>query len=133
MADTNHIAHIVESYRKMGFGTAIDDFGAGYAGLGLLAKFQPDYINLDMELIRAIDTSMPRRLIVESVIRMCNKFGIVVIAEGVETVAEYHTLRKLGIRYIQGYLLARPALRGLPTISLPSAQDAPAARHKRRV
>lgn len=131
MSDTGHIANIVDSYRKMGFGTAIDDFGAGFAGLGLLAKFQPDYIKLDMELIRAIDISMPRRLIVESVIRLSNKFGIVVIAEGVETVAEYQTLRKLGVRYIQGYLLARPALQSLPTISLPYAQDAPSARHKR--
>src|SRR4051812_27209972 len=51
MADTDHIKDIVESYRKMGFATAIDDFGAGYAGLGLLAKFQPDLIKMDMELI----------------------------------------------------------------------------------
>jgi EAL domain-containing protein (putative c-di-GMP-specific phosphodiesterase class I) len=120
MADTDHIGNIVDSYRKMGFTTAIDDFGAGYAGLGLLAKFQPDLIKLDMELIRAIDTVMPRRLIVESVVRLCDKLGIVVIAEGVETVAEYDTLRSLGIRYIQGYLLARPGFKILPQIELPS-------------
>jgi len=55
MADANHVRTIVESYRKMGFSTAIDDFGAGHAGLGLLAKFQTDYIKLDMELIRDLD------------------------------------------------------------------------------
>lgn len=119
MADTQHISGIVESYRKMGFATAIDDFGAGYAGLGLLARFQPDLIKLDMELIRAIDTSMPRRLIVESIARLCDKLGIVIIAEGVETTAEYETLRGLGIRYIQGFLLARPAFRALPHVELP--------------
>ena len=63
MADTDHIKTIVDSYRRMGFATAIDDFGAGYAGLGLLAKFQPDLIKLDMELIRGIDCSMPLRLL----------------------------------------------------------------------
>ena len=132
MADTGHVGNIVDSYRKMGFGTAIDDFGAGYAGLGLLAKFQPDFIKLDMELIRAIDSSMPRRLIVESVIRMCCKFGIVVMAEGVETAAEYYTLRKLGIRYMQGYLIARPACQSLPSIALPSTQRNPVAGFKCR-
>jgi EAL domain-containing protein (putative c-di-GMP-specific phosphodiesterase class I) len=120
MADTNHISNIVDCYRKMGFATAIDDFGAGYAGLGLLAKFQPDLIKLDMELIRAIDTSMPRRLIVESVARLCDKLNIVVIAEGVETAAEFDTLRGLGIRYIQGYLLAPPAFQALPRSDLPN-------------
>jgi EAL domain-containing protein (putative c-di-GMP-specific phosphodiesterase class I) len=121
MADTDHIKNIVETYRKMGFATAIDDFGAGYAGLGLLAKFQSDLIKLDMELIRDIDTSMPRRLIVESVVRLCRKLRIKVIAEGIETLAEYETLQSLGIRYTQGYLLARPALRALPSVTLPLA------------
>lgn len=121
MVDTDHISDIVDSYRKMGFATAMDDFGAGYAGLGLLARFQPDLIKLDMELIQAIDTSMPRRLIVESLARLCDKLGIVIIAEGVETPAEYETLRGLGIRYIQGYILARPAFRALPCIELPDA------------
>lgn len=123
MADTRHIANIVESYRQMGFATALDDFGAGYAGLGLLAKFQPDLIKLDMELIRAIDTSMPRRMIVESMVRLCTKLGIVLIAEGIETVAEYDALRALGVRYIQGYLLARPGFRTLPRIALPASID----------
>ncbi len=131
MADTDHISGIVDSYRKMGFATAVDDFGAGYAGLGLLAKFQPDLIKLDMELIRAIDISMPRRLIVESVARLCDKLGIVIIAEGVETAAEYDTLRGLGIRYIQGYLLARPAFRALPSVKLPDASHSSTEQRRR--
>jgi len=119
MADAGHVRTIVESYRKMGFGTAIDDFGAGHAGLGLLAQFQTDYIKLDMELIRAIDTSLPRRMIVEGVVRIAASLDITVIAEGVETIGEYRTLRSLGIRYIQGYLLARPGFRELPAYTLP--------------
>jgi EAL domain-containing protein (putative c-di-GMP-specific phosphodiesterase class I) len=111
----------------MGFGTAIDDFGAGHAGLGLLAKFQTDYIKLDMDLIRGIEQSMPRRMIVEGVIRIAQSLGITVIAEGIETLAEYDVLRALGVRYIQGYLLARPGFRCLPAVTLPSENIAAVA------
>jgi len=117
--DTAHVQNIVETYQRMGFATAIDDFGAGHAGLGLLARFQPDIIKLDMELIRGIDASLPRRLIVDGVIRMARALGIEVIAEGIETVGELDALRALGVRYLQGYLLARPALRALPVAVLP--------------
>ncbi len=127
MADTAHVRNIVDSYRKMGFGTAIDDFGAGHAGLGLLAKFQTDYIKLDMELVRGIDASMPRRMIVDGVIRIADALGITVIAEGIETIGEYDALRASGIRHIQGYLLARPALRKLPVVTMPVDHDAKAA------
>ena len=111
----------------MGFGTAIDDFGAGHAGLGLLAKFQTDYIKLDMELVRGIDASMPRRMIVDGVIRIADALGITVIAEGIETIGEYDALRAGGIRHIQGYLLARPAFRKLPVVTMPVDHDAKAA------
>lgn len=114
MADPGHVANIVATYRAMGFGTALDDFGAGHAGLGLLARFQPDMLKLDMELIRGIDASLPRRVIVEGVVRMCDALGLTLIAEGVETEAELDTLRALGIRYVQGYLIARPAFEALP-------------------
>ncbi|MEG3164830.1 EAL domain-containing protein [Sphingomonas sp. PB2P19] len=127
MSDTDHVKHIVESYRQMGFATAIDDFGAGHAGLGLLAKFQTDIIKLDMDLIRGIDASTPRRLIVQGVVRIAESMGITIIAEGIETPEEYATLRKIGVRYIQGYLLARPGFRNLPPIKMPPAQTAAVA------
>jgi EAL domain-containing protein (putative c-di-GMP-specific phosphodiesterase class I) len=82
IVDAEHVAEIVRKYREMGFGTALDDFGAGHAGLGLLARFQPDLIKLDMELVRGIDSSLPRRVIVESVAAMCRGLGITLIAEG---------------------------------------------------
>lgn len=121
MTDTAHVSGIVKCYQEMGFGTALDDFGAGHAGLGLLAKFQTDLIKLDMELIRGIDTSLPRRMIVEGMIRIAEKMGIIVIAEGIETIEEYRILREMGIRYIQGFLIARPGFRKLPEITWPDA------------
>ena len=127
MADTDHVRNIVDCYARMGFATAIDDFGAGHAGLGLLAKFQTDFVKLDMDLIRNIDASMPRRLIVGGVIRIAESLNVKVIAEGIETVAEYNALRELGVRYLQGYLLARPGFRALPAISLPDKRYAAAA------
>ena len=108
----------------MGFATALDDFGAGHAGLGLLAKLQTDVVKLDMELIRGIDSSMPRRMIVDGVVRMLERMNIGVIAEGIETEGEYAALRALGLRYFQGYLFAKPALRALPPVTYPDVGSA---------
>ncbi|MEH3101193.1 EAL domain-containing protein [Sphingomonas adhaesiva] len=121
MTDTGHVANIIDTYRRMGFATALDDFGAGHAGLSLLARLQTDIVKLDMELIRNIDTSMPRRMIVEGLLGMFARMGITVLAEGIETPGEYETLRAMGVRYMQGYLLARPALMALPRPVLPPA------------
>lgn len=120
MTDTDHVGTIIDAYRQLGFATAIDDFGAGHAGLGLLARLQTDLIKLDMELVRGIDASLPRRMIVEGVMRMMQGLNITVIAEGIETEAEHATLAALGVRYQQGYLFARPGLRVLPAINMPA-------------
>jgi len=119
MVDAAHVQRIVDSYREMGFGTALDDFGAGYAGLNLLARFQPDIIKLDMELIRGVESSLPRRTIIEAVVRMCASLGVTVVAEGIETNAELAALRALGVRYIQGFLFAKPGFEQLPKVALP--------------
>jgi EAL domain-containing protein (putative c-di-GMP-specific phosphodiesterase class I) len=118
MSDPAHVANIIATYRKMGFGTALDDFGAGHAGLSLLARFQPDIIKLDMELIRGLESSLPRRLIVDGVAKMCEALGITVIAEGIETAAELETLRAIGVRYIQGFYFAKPAFEALPVVTV---------------
>jgi EAL domain-containing protein (putative c-di-GMP-specific phosphodiesterase class I) len=118
MMDPAHVANIIATYQKMGFGTALDDFGAGHAGLNLLACFQPEIIKLDMELIRGLDASLPRRLIVGGVVKMCSELGITVIAEGIETRDELEALRAIGVRYIQGFYFARPAFEALPPIDL---------------
>jgi EAL domain-containing protein (putative c-di-GMP-specific phosphodiesterase class I) len=110
MDDTAHVANIVAEYKRMGFTTAIDDFGAGYAGLGLLARFQPDLIKIDMELLRGVDTSPARQAIVAGIVAMGRALDIAVLAEGVETAAELATLRAAGIDLFQGYYFARPQL-----------------------
>ncbi len=121
MVDPGHVANIIATYQKMGFGTALDDFGAGHAGLNLLARFQPDIIKLDMELIRGVDASLPRRMIVEGVMRMAQALGVTVIAEGIETQAELEALCAIGIRYVQGFYFARPGFEALPTVVMPAA------------
>jgi len=119
MNDPDHVASIIACYQQMGFGTAIDDFGAGYAGLSLLARFQTDLIKLDMDLIRNLDASLPRRLIIDRVVKMCRDLGIEVIAEGVETMAELDALRAMGLKLFQGYLFAKTGFRHLPDCTWP--------------
>jgi EAL domain-containing protein (putative c-di-GMP-specific phosphodiesterase class I) len=116
MRDTGHVRNIIEAYRRRGFTTAIDDFGAGYAGLGLLAELQPDVVKIDMALIRGIDSSVAKRAIVRAVVGLTAELGISVIAEGIETADELHTVRSLGIGLCQGYLLGRPLVEALPRV-----------------
>ncbi|OHV16578.1 diguanylate phosphodiesterase [Methylorubrum extorquens] len=118
MVDVPHLQRIITEYRKQGFLTALDDFGAGHAGLNLLANFQPDLIKLDMELIRGIATSPTRQIIIACVTTMARELGITVLAEGVESEAELTALRAAGIRLFQGYYLAKPAVAMLPNVQL---------------
>jgi EAL domain-containing protein (putative c-di-GMP-specific phosphodiesterase class I) len=112
--DQARFGRIIGAYRDAGFRTAIDDFGAGYAGLTLLARFQPDIVKLDMELARGIDTDPVRRSIVGGVRRICEDLGVMLVAEGVETAGEYAALCDLGVSLLQGYLFARPQVEALP-------------------
>jgi EAL domain-containing protein (putative c-di-GMP-specific phosphodiesterase class I) len=121
--DTRHLQNIISEYRRQGFVTAIDDFGAGYAGLGLLADFQPDLIKLDMELIRGIDTSKARQAIVAGVMHIARELEIEVLAEGVETEAEFVVLKAAGVTLFQGYWFAKPGFECLPAIA-PAAERA---------
>lgn len=122
MRDVAHVRHILDAYRERGFTTAIDDFGAGYAGLSLLADLHPDLLKLDIALIRDIDSSPSRQAIVAGLMSVAKALHIDCIAEGIETVRELATVRSLGIRLCQGYLLARPATEHLPEV--PSASYA---------
>lgn len=109
-----HLRRIVEEYRAIGFATAIDDFGAGYAGLNLLTHFQPDTLKLDMNLIRNINQDRRRQLIVRHLIQLADELPCTLIAEGVETYEEARYLADMGIRLQQGYLYARPGFEVLP-------------------
>ncbi len=114
ISDPTHALRIIKDYQQRGFLTAIDDFGAGYSGLNLLAQFQPHIVKLDMALTRDIDRDPVRRAIVGGVIGTCKALGCQVIAEGVERHEELDTLRGMGVSLFQGYLLARPGLECLP-------------------
>ncbi len=112
----DHVQRIVETYREFGFLTAIDDFGAGYAGLGLLSRLQPDLIKIDMELLRDIHLSHAKQTIVAGIVGIARALNITVLAEGVESEAEFTVLRSSGIKLFQGYYFARPALMSLPEV-----------------
>lgn len=122
--DTAHLLNILRSYRTLGFKTAIDDFGAGFAGLGLLCAFQPDLVKLDMDLTRGIDSSPVKRAIVGHTVHMLNDLGIGIVCEGLETWEEVACLRAMGVETMQGYVFAKPALEALPVPRWP--EDAPA-------
>lgn len=116
VVDADTLARIFRDYRKVGVKTAIDDFGAGYSGLNLLARFQPDIVKLDMDLIRGIDADRPKQIIVESIVGLCDKLGVAPLAEGVETASERDVLANLGIDLMQGYLFARPAFQAIAAV-----------------
>lgn len=116
VADTAHLQNIITEYRKHGFTTAIDDFGAGHAGLGLLVDFQPDLLKIDMKLLRDVDTSPARQAVVDGIVGIAEKLDITVLAEGIETEAEYLMLKAAGIRLFQGYWFAKPAFEELPAV-----------------
>jgi EAL domain-containing protein (putative c-di-GMP-specific phosphodiesterase class I) len=108
----------------LGYKLAIDDLGAGYAGLSSFAQLEPDIAKLDMSLIRDIDGSLQKQSIVKSMIDVCrNELGVAVVCEGVETLAERDTLGKLGSDTQQGYFFGRP----VAGFSAPRWSQAPSA------
>ena len=113
--DVTHLINILHTYKSIGFKTAIDDFGAGYAGLLLLVKFQPDIVKIDMDLIRGIDTSAVKRTVLANVLSMLEQLGVTPLCEGIETTEEMEVLRAMGVPLVQGYLLAKPAFEALST------------------
>ncbi len=116
VTDRPHLVNIFREYRRFGFHTAIDDFGAGYAGLGLLAEYQPDIIKIDMDLVRGIDESKPKQAIVNGIVSICAALNVRVLAEGIETPAERDFLYSAGIDLMQGYLFCKPAFQAIGII-----------------
>ncbi|MGA2779672.1 MAG: EAL domain-containing protein [Steroidobacteraceae bacterium] len=117
--DHSQFAALLNEYRGMGIKLAIDDFGAGYSGLNLLAEFQPDQVKIDMHLVRGIEKHGPRQAIVRGIAQVCADLGIDVIAEGVETMHEFRWFEDHGVRLFQGYLFAKPAFEELPLALYP--------------
>ncbi|MEY4582135.1 MAG: hypothetical protein RL701_6838 [Pseudomonadota bacterium] len=99
------IAHL----RSLGYRIAVDDIGAGYSGLNSFATVQPDFVKLDITLVRGLNNDPVRRRLVQLLAELCSDLGIFVVAEGVETEPERDALVELGVDLLQGYLFARPA------------------------
>jgi EAL domain-containing protein (putative c-di-GMP-specific phosphodiesterase class I) len=106
--DVTETKHRATELRRRGFKLALDDLGAGYAGLTSFATFEPEVVKLDMSLIRGIEASPVKKHIVESMTKLCRDLDMRVVAEGIETMLELACILDLGCDYLQGYLLGRP-------------------------
>lgn len=95
--------------RERGYRIAVDDLGAGYSALSVLALLEPEFVKIDMSMVRNIDQSLTKQRVIRSLRHLSDDLGSTVICEGVETQAELRTLIDLGCDWIQGYLFARPA------------------------
>ena len=116
MGSPEHVSSIIDTYKQIGFKVAIDDFGAGHSGLDMFARFVPDEVKLDMDLIRGIDADRRKQAIIRAVVAMCADLDTLIIAEGIENAGEAAALRDIGVRYHQGFWYARPGLGHLPAI-----------------
>lgn len=104
------VRYRVAELRELGFKIAIDDLGGGHARMGTFTPLDCDYVKLDMSLVRDIDKHAMKQRLVRSVTELCREQGTKIIGEGVETEAESRVLVDLGCDYLQGYLIAKPAL-----------------------
>ncbi|MBZ5487181.1 EAL domain-containing protein [Halomonas aquamarina] len=111
--DRRHLRDIIGAYRSMGFKTALDDFGNGYANLDLLTDLTPDKLKIDRELVMNCDHHPRRQALLGTLVSLARQLGITLIAEGVETRAEALWLARAGIVRQQGYYFARPVVNSL--------------------
>ncbi len=117
VVDRAHMRNIIDSYRRMGFTTSLDDFGNGYANLDLLTDLRPDTLKIDRELVMGCDSNERRQAILKSMVSLAHTLGTQLVAEGVETREESRCLLALGISVQQGYYFARPEIGELPTVA----------------
>ena len=106
--DFDRMRDIVRELRTYGFRVAVDDAGAGYSGLQTMVELEPDFIKLDMSLIRGLESSVVKQKLVHTLRDFCSDAGITLIAEGIETRPQLDALRKLGVAHGQGFLFGHP-------------------------
>ena len=105
---------LVARNQTAGFVTGMDDFGAGYSGLTMLVECRPEVLKLDRALVRGIDTCETRSKVVAAFAQISSSLNMILVAEGVETVAECEALQALGIDIMQGFLFSHPVVDALP-------------------
>lgn len=108
IVDMSDFVCTVQHYQNQGFKIAIDDFGSGFSGLTRVCEISPEFLKIDMQLVRDIHKDPMKRSAVNSTVEFCRKAGIRVIAEGIETEEELKTLMRLGVEFGQGFYLLRP-------------------------
>jgi len=113
----------VRQLKAAGISIAIDDFGAGFAGLKLLSLFQPDRIKITRELIGNIHKNGARQAIIHGLLHACQSLEIQVTAVGIEHVEEWMWLESAGIEHFQGFLFARPELDCFPSVAWPEKKS----------
>ncbi len=119
--DKDHLKGILAFYRRAGFKVALDDIGAGWSGLNMLHELTPDFVKIDMDLVRNIHSDTLKQSIVRHLIAIADELEIELIAEGIEKASEAEVLREMGAHYLQGFLYGKPA----PL--LPASKNIPAA------
>ncbi|HEX7672340.1 MAG TPA: EAL domain-containing protein [Polyangiaceae bacterium] len=102
------VAQRMSQLRELGFRIAIDDLGAGYSGLTSFAHLEPEFVKLDLSLVRDVHKNPLKQKLVRSMTTLCKDMGITVVAEGIEVVEERDMVIELGCDLLQGYLLAKP-------------------------
>lgn len=120
--DLSHLKSVLKYYRDAGFQIALDDLGSGYSGLNLLHQIRPDFIKLDMELIRDVHKDLYKASITEKLLEIAQQLDIQTVAEGIECVEELNWLRERGATFAQGYLIARPS--AVPATTTPYLEPA---------
>jgi EAL domain-containing protein (putative c-di-GMP-specific phosphodiesterase class I) len=108
VADVSQLVELREYARDRGARFALDDAGAGYAGLCVLEALRPDFIKVDAELSRDCDSNTTKQAIISSLVYIADHTGAEVIVEGIETMEELRTMRSLGVDLVQGFLLGSP-------------------------
>ena len=116
LVEVSDIGAKVERLRSLGYRLAVDDLGAGYAGLASFASIQPEVVKLDMSLVRGVNGNVLKQSVVRSMVRLAEELGILVISEGIESREERETLAALGCDLFQGYLFGKPARGFLPPV-----------------
>lgn len=115
-------ASAIRKLKASGMSLAIDDFGAGSAGLLLLTRFQPDKIIIDRNIISDVHKNGPKQAIIQAIIKCCSSLEISVIAAGIEKPEEWMWLEAAGILNFQGALFAEPRLNGIPAVAWPEPE-----------
>jgi EAL domain-containing protein (putative c-di-GMP-specific phosphodiesterase class I) len=100
----------------------VDDLGAGYSNLKIIADLEPKVVKLDRQLVQDLDKKPRQQKLVAFTVSLCNELGAAVVAEGIETRGELNAVVDCGAQYGQGYLLARPGF-PMPAITWPESPD----------